>query len=82
VLTEANERLDMMMESMIFVRRFILKKHAKDKIDRGFMIYCEEMEDDDDDEENSGNNQWEGRINVLKRLIQKNHKLIEKVVND
>ena len=67
VLTDSRTRLEIILESMTYMRIF-----AKEKIGtRGHLIFCEgEVDQLDDNGDN--NNEWEGRINVIKRALRQN----------
>ncbi len=62
--TDALTRLEMMSEVMTYMKVF--KRNYKTK--RGYLLYCLSL---DVEEDENGQDEWEGRINVMKKLLKK-----------
>ena len=61
--TDALTRLEMMSEAMTYMK--LLKMNYKAK--RGYLLYCFSL---DMEEDENGQDEWEGRINVMKKLLK------------
>lgn len=64
--TDALTRLEMMSEAMTYMKVF----KWNTKLKRGYLLYCISM---DVDEEEGGQDEWEGRINVMKKLLKQSN---------
>ena len=73
IMTDSLTRLDMIREAMVYMRT--LKVFRKSSQDKGYMIYCE-PKDTGDDEEAGAEDEWEGRINVIKKMLKKNNQRV------
>ena len=71
VMTDSLTRLDMIREAMVYMRT--LKVFGKSNQDKGYMIYCEPKNTGDDEE---AEDEWEGRINVIKKMLRKNNQKV------
>ena len=76
VLTDSLTRLEMVLESMTYMRIFARGKVEK----RGHLIFCEGDVDRQDD--NGESNEWEGRINVIKRALKQNDQRTEEIKSE
>jgi len=65
ILTDSQTRLDMILETNI-LRRQISRRKVEEK---GYLIFCEQG---DEEEEDPLSNEWEGRVNVMKKMIKLN----------
>ena len=63
--TDALTRLEMMSEAMTYMK--FLKTNYKSK--RGYLVYCLSL---DVEEDENAPDEWEGRINVMKKLLKQN----------
>ena len=71
VMTDSSTRLEMILESMIWVRLF--KKKTKGN---GYLLFCKPapLKDEDGGSEES---EWEGRINMIKKYIRQSESKFE-----
>ena len=65
-MTDSQTRLDMIMEANILRRKLNRRKTSQ----IGYLIFCEPGRDEE--EEDPQNSEWEGRINVMKRILRQN----------
>ena len=66
-------RLDMILEAMVYMRTLNRKKKAQEK---GHLIYCEAEEVEGD---SNAENEWEGRINLIKKSLKQNDMKIQDI---
>ena len=76
VLTDSLTRLDMILEGIVYRRLLALRKKDRNA-NQGHMIYCEPNEADRD--EDSQGNEWEGRINLIKKTLRQNDQKVDEL---
>jgi len=75
VLTDSQTRLDMILETNI-LRRQISRKKTDEK---GYLIFCEQGDEEEDD---PLNNEWEGRVNVMKKMLKVSSQRLESKIEE
>ena len=75
VLIDSLTRLDMALEAIVYMKTLGLTGRNQGK---GYLIYCETESVDED--YNMQDIEWEGRINVIKKLMRQNDAKIQEVV--
>lgn len=68
ILTDSQERVEMILESTVLMKFF--KKRPEEERE-GYLLFCEVLEEDDNDDEVL-TEEWEGKINALKKMIRQN----------
>ena len=76
ILTDSLTRLDMILEGIVY-RRLLPSLKNSTSINQGHMIYCEL--DYADREEDSQGNEWEGRINLIKKSLKQSDQKMEEL---
>ena len=76
ILTDSLTRLDMILEGIVYRRLLALLKRNRNT-NQGHMIYCE-IDYADRDEDSQGN-EWEGRINLIKKSLKQNDQKMEEL---
>lgn len=75
ILTDSKERIEMILESTLLVRFFLKGREERE----GYLIFCEPVDSGDDDgDQLMTSDEWEGKINVLKKMIKQSEKDISK----
>ncbi len=77
VLTDSQTRLDMILESTILMRLF---EKRDNNIKKQYLIYCEPKGEEED--VGGDSNQWEGGINVLKKLLRQSDQKVTVISAD
>jgi len=75
VKTDALTRLEMMSEAMTYMKVF--KRNYKTK--RGYLLYCLSL---DVEEDENGQDEWEGKISVMKKLLKQNGEQTEQRIKE
>jgi len=79
-MSDSKERLSMIYEAMV-MKRFLKTKFVKNmKPKRGYLIYVENDTGDYDEDVGLVQDEWEGRMTVLKKEINKSTQNIEKYI--
>ena len=71
VLTDSLTRLEMILEAVVYMR--IFKRGGVER--KGYLIYCEP--DVSELDENLESNEWDGRINLIKKALKQNDQKID-----
>ena len=71
VLTDSTTRLEMILESVVYMRTFQRKEDEK----KGYLIYCEP--DFSELVEDAEANEWEGKIQLIKKTLKQNEQKID-----
>ncbi len=72
--TDALTRLEMIQEGVTYMKLFKKKRGSNKK---GFLVYCLliEMHNEEDGE----GDEWEGKINLIRRLLKQNEQKVEQI---
>lgn len=66
ILTDSQERIEMILESTVLMKFFTNRREEKRE---GYLVFFEALEDDEHDDQ-AITSEWEGKIHALKKMIR------------
>ena len=72
--TDSLTRLEMMSEALTYMKVFKLNPAPK----KGYLLYCLSI-DDSQEEEHRQENEWEGRIHLIRKWLKQNDQKVEQM---
>lgn len=74
LLTDSMTRLEMLLENMTYDQIFLKRKTEE----KGFLMYC--LPDRGDEDEEMQTNEWDGRINLIKKILKQNEQKVVEII--